>query len=351
MEIKKELSDIAWQVDEPTYRADSALSYSTLARYEREGFNNLDHLFDHISSPSLTLGSCVDTLITGSQEEFDKLFYVADIPSIGDKEKSIADNLFSKYGSQHSSMVDIPQEDILAAANELAFQKNWRDDTRVKVLRDRCAIYYIVKATAGDRTIVDLNTYYKVSAMVKALKESPSTCGYFADNDPMSPVRRYYQLKFKGNIKGVDYRCMADLIIVDYEDKKIIPCDLKTSGHYEWDFQDSFCQWDYMIQARLYWLLLRLNLDKDPYFKDFTLENYRFIVVNKDTLTPLVWEFPLTKVSGTLVDDKGNEYRDPLEIGAELRSYLDNKPQVPNGIDMTGINTITCLRKKTDLIA
>ena len=346
MEEKKSLYDISWQVNEECYRSDPALSYSTLARYEREGFNNLDHLFDHISSPSLTLGSCVDTLITGSQEEFDKLFYVADIPSIGDKEKSIADNLFSKYGSQHSSMIDIPQEDILAAANELAFQKNWRDDTRVKVLRDRCSIYYAVKANAGDRTVVDLNTYYKVSAMVKALKESPSTCGYFADNDPMSPVRRYYQLKYKCNINGVAYRCMMDLAVVDYEDKKIIPVDLKTSGHHEWDFQDSFCQWDYMIQARLYWLLLRLNLDKDPYFKDFTLENYRFIVVNKDTLTPLVWEFPLTKVSGTLIDDKGNEYRDPLEIGTELRSYLDNKPQVPNGIDMIGVNTITCLHKK-----
>ena len=346
MEIQKELKDISWQVPESTYRADNALSYSVLARYGREGFDNLDHLFDKISTPSLTLGSCVDTLITGSQEEFDKLFYVADIPSIGDKEKAIADNLFSKYGNQYSSMVDIPQENILTVANELAFQKNWRDDTRVKVLRDRCSIYYAVKATAGDRIVVDLNTYYKVSAMVKALKESPSTCGYFADNDSMSPIRRYYQLKYKGNINGVDYRCMMDLAVVDYEDKKIIPVDLKTSGHHEWDFQESFCQWDYMIQARLYWLLLRLNLDKDPYFKDFTLENYRFIVVNKDTLTPLVWEFPLTKVSGTLVDDKGNEYRDPLEIGAELRSYLDNKPPVPNGIDMTGINTITCLHKK-----
>ena len=345
MEIQKELKDISWNITEAQYRADPALSYSTLARYEREGFDNLDHLFDKISTPSLTLGSCVDTLITGSQEEFDKLFYVADIPSIGDKEKAIADNLFSKYGNQYSSMVDIPQENILTVANELAFQKNWRDDTRVKVLRDRCSIYYAVKATAGDRIVVDLNTYYKVSAMVKALKESPSTCGYFADNDSMSPIRRYYQLKYKGNINGVDYRCMMDLAVVDYEDKKIIPVDLKTSGHHEWDFQESFCQWDYMIQARLYWLLLRLNLDKDPYFKDFTLENYRFIVVNKDTLTPLVWEFPLTKVSGTLVDDKGNEYRDPLEIGAELRSYLDNKPPVPNGIDIDGVNTITCLKK------
>lgn len=346
MEIQKELKDIAWNVDESTYRADPALSYSTLARYEREGFDNLDHLFDKISTPSLTMGSMVDTLITGSQEEFDNLFYIADIPSIGDKEKAIADSLFSQYGNQYTSFIDIPFDAVLNEANAQSYYKNWKDDTRVRVLTERCAIYYAVKANSEGKTVVDLDTYYKVMAMVKALKESPATHGYFADDDPMSPVRRYYQLKYKANIKGINYRCMMDEAIVDYEDKKIIPIDLKTSGHHEWNFEDSFCKWDYMIQARLYWLILRLNLDKDSYFKDFTLENYRFIVVNKDTLTPLVWEFPLTTASGTLVDSNGNEYRDPLEIGTELRAYLDNKPKVPNGISLTGMNTINCLKKK-----
>lgn len=344
--MQKELKDIAWQVPESTYRADNALSYSVLARYEREGFDNLDHLFDKISTPSLTMGSMVDTLITGSQEEFDNLFYVADIPSIGDKEKAIADSLFSQYGNQYTSFIDIPFDAVLNEANAQSYYKNWKDDTRVRVLTERCAIYYAVKANSEGKTVVDLDTYYKVMAMVKALKESPATHGYFADDDPMSPIRRYYQLKYKANIKGINYRCMMDEAIVDYEDKKIIPIDLKTSGHTEWNFEDSFCKFEYMIQARLYWLILRLNLDKDPYFKDFTLENYRFIVVNKDTLTPLVWEFPLTTASGTLVDSKGNEYRDPLEIGTELRAYLDNKPKVPNGISLTGLNTINCLKKK-----
>ena len=345
MEIQKELKDIAWNVDEPTYRADSALSYSTLARYEREGFDNLDHLFDKISTPSLTLGSCVDTLITGSQEEFDKLFYVADIPSIGDKEKAVADSLFSQYGNQYTSFVDIPFEAVLSEANAQSYYKNWKDDTRVRVLTERCAIYYAVKANSEGKTVVDLDTYYKVMAMVKALKESPATHGYFADNDEMSPVRRYYQLKFKARLDGVDYRCMADELLVIYDEKKIIPIDLKTSSSKEWDFQHSFCKWDYMIQARLYWLIIKTNLMNDDYFKNFTLEDYRFIVVNRDSLKPLVWEFPLTKAKGTLVDEEGKEYRDPLEIGKELRGYLDLKPPVPNGIDIDGVNTITCLKK------
>lgn len=344
--INKQLSDISWQVSEKQYRADPALSYSTIAKYDREGFNNLDKLFEHISTPSLTLGSCVDTLITGSQEEFDNLFYVADIPSIGDKEKQVADILYSRYHDVYSSLPEIPTDDVLAVADEVSFYKNWRGDTRARVLKDRCSIYYSLKATAESKQIIDMSTYYKVQQMVRALKESPATHAYFADDDPMSPIRRYYQLKFKAKLKGVNYRSMADLILVNYETKTIIPCDLKTSSHKEWDFQESFCQWNYMIQARLYWIVIKANLMADDYFKDFTLENYRFIVVNKDSLKPLVWEFPFTKIGGTLVDNNGKEYRDPLEIGAELRSYLDLKPAVPNGINLDGINTIDCLKVK-----
>lgn len=343
--MDKELKDISWQVPESVYRSDPALSYSILAKYEREGFNKLDTLFEHISTPSLVQGQMTDVLITGSQEEFDKEFYVADIPSIGDKELQIVNDIFTKYSEDYQSFPEIPYDAILNIANEYAFQKNWRDDTRVKVLRERCSTYYALKYNAGDRTIVDLDTYYKVMAMVKALKESSATHGYFADNDEMSPVRRYYQLKFKAILDGVDYRCMADELIVDYEDKTIIPVDLKTSGSKEWDFQHSFCKWDYMIQARLYWLIIKTNLMNDDYFKDFTLEDYRFIVVNRDSLKPLVWEFPLTKAKGTLVDEEGKEYRDPLEIGKELRGYLDLKPPVPNDIDIDGVNTITCLKK------
>lgn len=346
MEITKELKDISWQVPEKTYRADPALSYSTLARFEREGFNKLDHLFDSISTQSLLEGSMVDCLITGSQEEFDELYYVADFPSVGEKELQIVNNLHSLYHTSCERFSDIHPENVLNAINEAGWQKNWRDDTRVRVLSERVEAYYNLKVQAAGKTVVDVKTYDRVMGMVKALKTSPATQGYFADNDPLSPVIRYYQLKFKARFRDVNYRCMADLIIVDYEDKKIIPVDLKTSGHKEWDFRDSFRQWSYMIQGRLYWRILKANLMKDPYFKGFTLENYRFIVVNKESLTPLVWEFPLTKSMGVLVDSEGKEYRDPFDIGIELQGYLNLKPRVPDGIDIDGINVIDCLKVK-----
>ena len=45
---KKTLFDISWKVSEDEYRNDSAYSYSTISRFNREGFDNLDKLFDAV---------------------------------------------------------------------------------------------------------------------------------------------------------------------------------------------------------------------------------------------------------------------------------------------------------------
>ena len=341
-EIKKTLDQISWNVTEEVYRADPALSYSTLARYEREGFDKLDSLFDQISTPSLTQGSMVDALITGGEEEFNDRFYVADFPSLGDKEQQIADLLFGSHHETCAGFSAIPKADIIAAANQVVYYKNYTDPVRVKKLTEACSQYYNLKYLAGDKEIVSANTYAKVIAMVNALKESASTTRYFMPDEPFSNIKRYYQLKFKATLEDVDYRCMADLIVVDYDKKDIFLIDLKTSGKSEWNFPKSFIEWMYAQQGRLYYRIIEDNLKRDDYFKDFKIHNYRFIVVNKEKLTPLVWEYTDTKKYGELVYGKNQQIvvRDPFVIGKELRHYLDNRPRVPIGIDEEGVNDI-----------
>lgn len=341
-EIKKTLDQISWNVTESQYRADPALSYSTLARYEREGFDKLDSLFDQISTPSLTQGSMVDALITGGEEEFNDRFYVADFPSLGDKEQQIADLLFSSHHETCAGFSAIPKADIIAAANQVVYYKNYTDPVRVKKLTEACSQYYNLKYLAGDKEIVSANTYAKVIAMVNALKESASTARYFMPDEPFSNVKRYYQLKFKATLEDVDYRCMADLIVCNYDTKDIFLIDLKTSGKSEWNFPRSFIEWMYAQQGRLYYRIIEDNLKRDDYFKDFKIHNYRFIVVNKEKLTPLVWEYTDTKKYGELVYGKNQQIvvRDPFVIGKELRYYLDNRSRVPIGIDEEGVNDI-----------
>ena len=99
---------------------------------------------------------------------------------------------------------------------------------------------------------------------------------------------------------------------------------MKTSSKTEWDFYKSFLEWHYAIQARLYWRIIRDNIDRDPYFKDFKLAPYKFIVANKRTLTPLVWNFKSTEAKGDLTFGKNGQIvlRDPFTIGEELNSEV-----------------------------
>lgn len=340
---RKSITDISWRVSESTYRADPALSYSTLARYEREGFNNLEYLFDKLETPSLTFGSAVDALITGGQEEFDKGFMIAEFPSVPDSVIKVVKDLFATFGNVCRSLDLIPDETIIDTAARIGYQPNWRPETRAKVIKEKGSEYYSLMYVAGDRTILDTDTYQDVCNAVKALKESEATKFYFTEDNPFEPdIQRFYQLKFKGEFDGVTYRNMADLIIVNHKEKWVKPCDLKTSSHTEWDFYKSFVQWRYDIQARLYWAIIRQNMDKDEYFKDFRLLDYNFIVVNRKTLTPLVWTCPFTQSVGTLVFGRNGqiEFRDPFKIGNELHTYLSSRPKVPIGIEETKSNDL-----------
>lgn len=342
---EKSLKDISWQVPEETYREDPALSYSALATYERGGFNCLESLYDRKETPSLTFGSAVDAIITGGDEEFNSKFLVADFPDIPDTVVKIVKDCFAEFHITHRNLSDIPDVEIIGRAANYNYQNNWKPETRAKVIKEKGEEYYNLLFLAEGKTILSNDVYNEVLASVSALRESPSTEYCFRPDNPFDDsVERLYQLKFKATLGGTDYRCMADLLIVDYANKIIYPKDLKTSSHYEWDFYKSFIDWNYQIQARLYWRIIRDNLDRDPYFKDFTLADYEFIVVNKMTLTPLVWKFRDTTTRGTIVVGKPAhpiELRDPEDIGNELKIYLAERPQVPFGIVIGGSNDLT----------
>lgn len=335
----KSLKDISWNVTEEEYRADPALSYSTLSKFNREGFDNLEHLFDKTESPSLLFGSIVDCLLTGTEEEFKDRFFVADFPELPDKQKKIVEDIFhaAKPGESWDRIMNAVILEYLLANN---YQPNWRTETRIKVIREAGREYYDLLTLAEGKTVVSQKLYQDALDCVETLRKSESTKWYFeADNPFNKNIERLYQLKFKGSYEDINLRCMADLIIVDHKNKIVYPCDLKTSYKPEWRFYMSFMEWGYWIQAQLYWYLIRETMNKDDYFKDFKLANYRFIVVSNKTRTPLVWEFPLTEA---ITDIQIGEHtlKNWRGIVTELNTYLTENSSVPKGITTVGINNI-----------
>lgn len=337
----KSFKEISWLVTEDEYRQDSALSYSTLAKFNREGFNGLHKLFERIDTPSLTFGSAVDSIITGGMQEFEERFMVADFPSIPDSIVAIVKSLHSNIDT-YRSLSAIPDNIIINATELYKYQLNWKPDTRAKVIKEKGEEYYTLLTLAENKTVLNTETYNDVMRAVDSLKSNNSTKWYFANDNPFEAIERLYQLKFKAEFNGITYRCMSDLLVVDHDKKIVYPCDLKTSSHTEWDFYKSFIDWSYHIQARLYWRIIRHCMDKDEIFKDYKLDDYRFIVVNKRTLTPLVWLFEDTTLIGDL--NYGNKesiiFKDPFTIGKELSYYINNNPKVPININLSGDNNI-----------
>lgn len=242
----KELNEISWNVTEDEYRADSAYSYSTLARFNREGFDKLESLYDKVESPSLRFGSIVDTLLTGTPEEFEERFMVADLPAVSETLENIARTLYAKYGMEKHKLDDIDDSTLSIEGDELGF---WKGDKynkrRVSEIRKGCAELYDMLSLGGERTIVRSSEYNDAVECVNILKSSPNTSPFFSQNPFDSNIVNYYQLKFKGEYEGIPLRCMADIIQVDYSKKTITPVDLKTSYKKEWNFHKSFIEWGY----------------------------------------------------------------------------------------------------------
>lgn len=209
---RKSLKDISWLVTEPEYRQDSALSYSTLARYEREGFNNLDKLFNKIESPSLQFGQAVDTLMTGSEKEFNEHFMVAQIeepPS--DTLVTITKKLFDTWKDEYTDIRDIPDDVIVSTIQDIPWNNHWLPKTRAKKIKEDCAAYYKLLYLSEGKTILNTYVYQDVLNTVDKLRSADSTKFYFEkDNVFDNNIERLYQLKFKATFNGVEYRCMAD---------------------------------------------------------------------------------------------------------------------------------------------
>lgn len=132
------------------------------------------------------------------------------------------------------------------------------------------------------------------------------------------------------------------LILIDHKNKIIIPTDLKTSGKEEYNFHKSFKDWGYWWQAILYTKVIEENIKKDEYFKDFKVMPYIFIVVNRKSLTPMVWEFTQNHIDVDMVFGKDNQIkiRHPFNIAKELKYYLDSGDTVPIGINKNGVNDL-----------
>lgn len=324
-ELLDRIKALAWNVSEKEYRADRSLSYSTIARYNREGFSALPELFRSLDTPALLFGSIVDCLLT-SPEDFDKQFIVLELPNLTESLLPIAKELVETF--KDKANLDCIGDEILAeiGSKHGYFVGAKYDKTRVKRIKEGCEEYFQKAKRVGDKTIVAKDMYQDAWACVEELRSNSFTAPFLV-SAPFEDIQRLYQLKFRGEYQGIPLRIMIDLLLVDHEKKLIIPIDLKTSGKPEYEFKNSYFYWNYYIQSNLYSYVIKQNIEKDEVLKDYTIAPYEFIVISKKTKAPLVWKDSSNFEEGSLTYDN-KEYKNWREIVPELWNILQ-QPELP----------------------
>ena len=332
-----DIKTISWNVDEKTYREYPALSYSLLSKYEKVGFSGLNSLFEKQESESLLFGNLVDTLITQPDEFYNKFYIVDSIPS--STIQDIVEKVFKVF-SNENSLSDIADSAIVEFAKD--YQPNWKDETKAKKIREGGESYFQLLKEAKDKIIVSKDLFNDAINVKLALFNTPLISPYLSG--PQDSVFRYNQIKFKTFLNRIEYKCMFDLLYVNYEDQWILPVDLKTTSFPEYDFYKRYLECRYDIQSKLYWRILNKCIREDEHFKNFELFDFHFICVNKHSLHPLVWvDKYCESVADVVYITKTNKkiiLRDPEVIGKELLYYLTYKPCFPEGIVENKPNSI-----------
>lgn len=346
----KSIKSLTWNVSEEEYRNDDAISYSMLASFEREGFKIIPHLKDKKSSPALRFGSLVDTILT-EPEELDNKFLVSDFSKVTEVVLNIVKNIYDTCDKTTNNLTEVNRDLILNSIKEFNYQSNWKDDTRINKIIDEGSSYFSLLGLAGNKTLISQYEYDLAINCVESIKNSEFTNKYFDDTvDYFGEIEAFYQLKLKYNKNGLNVRCMFDRVIVNHITKAIQPIDLKTTGKDEEEFENSFLAWSYWIQSNMYSEILKLIIEEDDYFKDFTILPFLFVVVNKNNKTPLVWCDVNNLEKGDRIDKYNNVHKYWIDLYKDLKWHIDNEEYKYSleSIQNNGVRILNNIKIKKD---
>lgn len=327
MTERKSLEELAWNVTEEEYRADDALSHSSLSMFAREGAASIPHLKDKKEAEALTYGSLVDCLMT-EPDSFRDRFIVVDFEKQKDNILAMTKELFTAYGGEFHSIDDIPEAILIALLDKYEYQKSYTKARLPNFKKASTEIYQLLPLTLT-HTLICTEDFNRAKSNVNTLMTNRFTKEVFDINPFDTDIEGFYQLKFKISFKigtrEYPVRCMFDRIIVNHKTKIIYPYDLKTTGKNETDFNKSFLDWRYDLQACMYSSILKEVISKDNFYKDYTIAEFRFVCINRNNEMPLIWAYNKNLSIIDTHDKYGNVYKSWVTLLMEITWHIEHR--------------------------
>ena len=322
---------------EQEYHNYPAWSYSTIAKYARNGFSAIATLHDKVKpTPEMEFGSLFDSFITRGRKTLDD-YAVMDF-SVPPAEKGVLDVLAST--STCARFDEIDMKDVIFAAETVSYQSKWKPETRYSHIAEYSKYYDTVKS---GKKLVSKADWDDAMTMYRVFREDPYLKTLFGTKDT-DDVEYIYQAQFcvPWVIEGeyVKVKCMFDLLVVNHKEKTIRPVDLKTSSMPAYDFPEHFVKMRYDLQAQLYTHVLQKVIAQDYELNEYTILPFLFTDISRTDKVPVTYEIDLSGSFSFSKGDKVYEYKGWEELLAEILVYEANDAKVPEYITTASSNDL-----------
>lgn len=336
-QIMKSLKDYSLNISEQEYHDLDAWSYSTIAKYARNGFSAIATLHDKLKpTPEMEFGSLFDSFITKGKQTLND-YAVADF-SVPPAEKGVLDFLATSCTLTHFD--EVPMNDVINAAETARYQPNWKPYTRYDKIAKYADYYDTIKS---GKKLVSKADWEDAMAMYKVFREDEYLKGIFGTKNTKD-VEYLYQVQFcvPWVIEGetVNVKCMFDLLVVDHKKKEILPVDLKTSSMPAYDFAEHFVKMRYDIQSQLYSDVLKKTIDGIPEYYDYLVLPFLYTDVSRTDMVPVTYAYDPSFGLSFTKGEKTYNYKGWEELLAEILVYEANDAKVPNFITTAGPNDL-----------
>lgn len=297
MENTQTLPYLGHQITEQEYRNLPMFSYSVLSDFIKKGHSVLYEKKEDLSQAGVRKGNILDSMIT-SGDLHPKNIIILD----SDKLPSATIINIIKYFINFSkelpvdlyNCTDSQKGTLLAAALNEEYGQSWKSDTILDKIRAAGNEYYkVLLESVGieHAVITSIEEFEKACDAYRTLLESKYVSKYLVPENSEDVIVMYDQVKLTH--PSLCLKGMLDRVKINYTKKTITPIDFKNIGFEERDFgRTNYISFNYDIQATLYRDLLVEYVKGIPEFQDFVVEDFVFVVINLNNLTPLAFISP-----------------------------------------------------------
>lgn len=298
-----------------SYHNSDAIGHTKIVNFETYGPTALRKDFTIHPTDAMEFGSIVDTLLTRGSE-FTNVYY---IPSLKIK-TTPSESVFVDYIVSHEyNPYALTDDELLEILNQCKTYAMYTKNTDARITKAKQLFPLIVERLRNaNKKVITPEQFKEATDCINAIKTSDITKCLFED-----PNKLLFQVELFD--RSLNVHCLFDMIYVDFENKTIHPIDLKCVSYPERDFlSNSFYKFKYYRQAELYMYILRQNIDHYD-AEEWKIAPFKFLVVCRNTLSPMLYEFPIKYNDKKLVISENREVDDMFKIISDIQWHINNQ--------------------------